>query len=72
MTMVCAEPLAVVGEPGADMLIFGSGEYKVSVAVVSERQSVGGMAGFEADVVLDLGQSPFLQIYQSRVSYQPI
>lgn len=46
MAVVGAEALAVVGEPGANVLILGCGEDDVAIAVISvrrmKRQSVRG------------------------------
>jgi hypothetical protein len=40
--MVCSEPLSVVREPGADVLIFGGGEDDIAVSVIPVEGSVGG------------------------------
>lgn len=62
---ICAEALAVVGEPGADLLIFGDGEDDVAFAVVSVRKASQSdpdhvLLMMQGDDQLDLGQGTFV------------
>ena len=41
VALICAEPLAVVCEPGADVLILGSREEEIAFAVVPDRRARG-------------------------------
>jgi hypothetical protein len=40
MAMVCSQPLSVVCEPGADVLIFGGREDDIAVSVIPVEGSV--------------------------------
>jgi hypothetical protein len=44
VAVVGSQPLSVVCEPGANVLVFGSREDEVAISVVSARESVGEFA----------------------------
>jgi hypothetical protein len=61
VAVVRAQPLAVVREPRADMLVLGGGEDNIAISVVSAGGLVTAQQRGEGQYTLDLGQSPLLE-----------
>lgn len=61
MAVVRPQPLAVVREPRADVLVLGGGEDNIAISVVSAGGLVTAQQRGEGQYTLDLGQSPLLE-----------